>query len=183
MPHLKTTGVSHVSRVVFAVRGIPRAVPRSTGDLANGYAEHPANDIEQTSNGKRDRQSDQEDHERNRQRDARCSNEGDRPLKKRPSSAGWPGNVDDVAEPFTSLARIGEQCLSRRAVCQLDVESLRSRRPALAPRGYCPDIRWCFLCKARFLLTRPSGTCHAQPGLDDAASLASRSTRPAGLPL
>ena len=43
--------------------------------LANGYAEHPANHFEQTSNGKRDGQSDQEDHERNRQRDARCPSE------------------------------------------------------------------------------------------------------------
>ena len=201
-------------------------MPRSAGDLANGDAEHPANDFEQTSNGKRDGQSDQQDHERNRQRDARCSSEGDQPLKKRPSSARWPGDVNDVAEPVTSLARIGERCLSRCAVCQVAVEiqagdtriprgriargkrirkdvidralgretvssipefvntaDRSRRRPARSPRGYCPDIRWCFLCKARFLLTRPSGACHAQPGLDDAASLASRSTRPAVLPL
>ena len=57
------------------------------GELPNGYAEHPANHLEHTSNGKRDGQSDQQDHERNRQRDAGCSSEGDQPLKKRPSSA------------------------------------------------------------------------------------------------
>ena len=77
----------------------PEVVPRPVAGLANGDAEHPANRFEQTSNGKRDGQSDQQNHERNRQRDARCRSEGDQPLKKRPSSARWPGDVNHVAEP------------------------------------------------------------------------------------
>jgi hypothetical protein len=115
--------VSKVSRLVFAARGTRWSGAAICGDLSNGNADKPADRFEQTSNGKSDGHSDQQNHERNRQRDARCSNERDQPLKKRPSSARWPGNVDDVAEPVTSLARIRERYLSRRAVCQLDVES------------------------------------------------------------
>jgi hypothetical protein len=43
-------------------------------------------------------------------------------LKKRSSSARWPGDVNDVAEPVQYLASIGARCLSRSAVCQVAVE-------------------------------------------------------------
>ena len=223
MPHFETNAVSRSCSRSEVGTDQCRELRR----LANADAEHPANRFEQTSNGKRDGQSDQQDHERDRQRDARCSSEGDQPLKKRPSSARWPGDVNDVAEPAAALARIGASvCVpmlryakspSRcrrvipgfheggslagnesartssiaRSAARRSLRSLSSstrlinhrRRPAQSPRGFRPDVRWCFLCKARFLLTLPSGTCHAHPALDDAALLASRSTRPAVLPL
>ena len=101
---------------------MPHFETANCGQLAHDDAEHPAHRFEQTSNGKHDGQSDQQNHERDRQRDAHGSSEGDQPLKKRPSSARWSRDVNDVAAPVTSLARISEQCPSRCAVCQVAVE-------------------------------------------------------------
>ena len=67
--------MSHVNRVVLAVRDILGGGAAICAELANGYAENPANCFEQTPNGKRDGHSDQQNHERNRQRDARCPSE------------------------------------------------------------------------------------------------------------
>jgi hypothetical protein len=96
-------------------------VQRPVGRLANDDAEHPANHFEQTSNGERDGQADQQDHERDRERAARCSSKRGQCLKKRPTSGRWRRDVNDITEPRTSLARIGEGCVSRSVVCQVAV--------------------------------------------------------------